>query len=240
MQTIKKYIFLIYSLIVGLSLHAQESGINWENIDASSNRLQGKLMGEVYYITNEANSHFLMPKTWVEGEITLVNDDVFTNIELSYNRKEDKLVAYNDNTRNLFIVEKQLIKAFLFTDNGNVRRFVKLATNTKLHPFRFFEELYMGQNQLLAYRYIAEIKVSSYVDKLGILRNVEYVDRTDYYLRSNNGLEKIALKRKTFYNIFPENKKAIRAALRKNNLQIDGEKAMIKAFGLLESNNLLD
>ena len=46
---IKKYIFLLL-VVVSFSVTGQNTGFYWNNLKESSNRLQGKIMGEIYYL----------------------------------------------------------------------------------------------------------------------------------------------------------------------------------------------
>ena len=60
------YKIIILLLFTSLVVKAQYPGM-LKTFNEYSNRLDGKLTGEVYYMTSIANSNFFLQKDWVDG-----------------------------------------------------------------------------------------------------------------------------------------------------------------------------
>jgi hypothetical protein len=223
-----------------VSVTAQNSGFYWDNLKEFSNRLQGKIMGEIFYIDPLSSQFFFLQDDWVKGTIELVDGDVYENIDIRYNSYTDQLIAYNSRIRTLYTVDKNIVNRFSFKDyfygeNFKMREFVKLDCN-KLHSgVGFFEQLYKGNTMLLAFHHIDELKVSPYVDRLGRMNNVEYKKRVDYYLYdSKKEFKKVSIKRRSILKAFPENKKEIKKTLRQSKIVLQNKDTLIQAIGLID------
>jgi hypothetical protein len=241
MRSLKKYIGVVIFILVNCSVFAQKEGVSWQKLNESSNRLQGKLTGRVYYISGEANRSFLYPNDWVKGDILLTNGDKFENQELRYEADKDELIVYNANNFTLFFVEKEFVKSFTFKTGEKIQKFVKLSNVRDSARDNYFEELYSGKRTFLAFHYIFEHKVSPFVDRNGVMRDSEYLHQTNYFMYSEKeGIKKMDINRRSFFNAFPEKKKEIKKLFRKNHLLIQHEEAMIFAFRLLEENNIIN
>ena len=230
-----RYIGIILFVFWGWSVIAQNADHYWGHINDSSNRLQGKLMGKVYYVDALSNSYFLYPDDWLEGTVELVDGDLYPNTKLRLNVKNDELIAFNKNNKKLYTVEKKLVKSFTIEKNGITQKFVKLKRDKGSDKLQYFEELYSGDLKLLAFRYIYEHKVNPYTDKFGVMRDTEYRVRIRYFLSDKNYLlQRIAPKRSAFLNAFPEHKRAIKKLFRKNKLYLNNPNYMVQACQLLD------
>lgn len=240
MRTKKKYIVCLFLLVLGCSVVAQELGFNVDRLVFESNRLEGKMMGEIFYITTLANNNFLYPFEWVNGEIILTDGDKYENVKLRYHAKNDELIAYNEKKRSLFVVEKAQVGSFVMLVDEKERKFVKRYPNGEDKKSKYFEDLYVGAQMFLGDTRVHEQKVSPYKDQQGIMRDIEYSFRSDYYRFSEkDGFHKMGINRRALLTAFPEHKKAIKKLLRKYNIFIDNEQAMVRAFSLLDENDLL-
>lgn len=241
-QTLKS---ILVACIVLFSFNGTAQILNsWPTYNQSSNRLEGKLQGEIYYMSSLANNNFFLQKDWVTGSITLTDGDVFENVKLRYMAFGDELVAYNDNARTLFIVEKNTVKEYTFKSSGiglNVqRRFVNLDSLNLVGGKSYFEELYTGGAKLLAYHFVNAVKVTPYTDNTGIMRDTEYKAAVNYFLFTNkNELFRIQRKKASFYKIYPENKKEIRKLFRKNRISLIDQNSLIQAINLLDEAGIL-
>ena len=241
-QTLK-YIFVAFIVLCWFDGATQIMN-SWQTYNQSSNRLEGKLQGEIYFLSSLANNNFFLQKDWVTGSITLTDGDVFENIKLRYMAFGDELVAYNDNVRTLFIVEKKTVKQFTFktADIGsNVqRKFVNLDSLNLTGGKSYFEELYDGSAKLLAYHFVNELKVTPYTDNAGVMRDTEYKAAVNYFMLTHkNELFRIQRKKASFYKIFPEHKKEIRKLFRKNRIILIEQNSLIQAFSLLDDAGIL-
>ncbi len=239
------YKIVILLLLASMVVKAQYSGM-LKSFNEYSNRLEGKLLGEVYYMTSLANSNFFLQKDWVEGTITLKDDNFFSGIKLRYLANGDEIVAFNENIRALYIVDKNTVKQFTFRSTlpgglGEERKFINLDSLNLTGGKSYFEELYAGSAQLLAFHDIEIIKVSPYTDNMGILRDSEYrLNATYYILSKQKGFTRIARKKSSMYNLYPDNKKEIRKLFRTNKISFREESSLIQAFRLLDEAGILN
>jgi hypothetical protein len=245
MMEIQKYMVLSLILLLHAVATAQNSGLYSRNLSGNSNRLQGKLTGEVFFLSLNSNSSHFLQQDWVEGTITLKDGDVFEGVRMRYKAVDDELVAYNSNIQTLFIVDKNTVKQFTYkvpSGSGTFteRKFVNLDSIDTYLNRTFFEELYAGSAKLFAFYQIEEIKVSPYTDNTGKMRDTEFRLKTIYYMLSNKlGLTRIQLKNRSLFTLYPENKKEIRKILRKSRITITDEHSAIQAFNLLDENGFL-
>lgn len=243
---IKKYIFLFFMAVVYCSAVGQNTGFYWDNLKESSNRLQGKIMGEMFYISPLGSQFFFLQDDWVEGTMELEDGDVYENIQIRYNCNLDELIAYNERIRTLYTVDKNILKRFIFKDyffqdNYKEREFVKLKYDGLHDDDRYFEKLYSGEETLLSFHYVDEVKVAPYVDRLGRMSNVEYKKRIDYFIYdSNEDFTKINIKRRSVLKAFPENKKQIKKIIRQNKIFIQDENTLIQAIKLIDEAGLMN
>ena len=241
MSSLKKYTGVILFVLLCLEMQAQDTGIASFLLNSKSNNLHGKMIGHIYNLSSDANTFFLYPAEWVEGEITFTNGDTHKDLKLRYQAYDDELLAYNENGRFIFMVEKELVNNFSFVDGSKTRKFVRLNKSNNRQTNIYLEELYKGEVSLLVNWYIYEQSVSPYIDRNGIKRAIDYQMHKDYYfLKENNGLQKIKLNRKALFIQFPEHKKAIKRLLRKQNLIIRNEQAMAMALSLIKENGLME
>lgn len=241
MSGLIKYTGVVLGVLFAFIAQAQDMGIYSYNLNSESNKLQGKMLGEVLTLSAEVNSYFLYPDDWVPGTVKFTNGNVFENLRLRYQAFSDELISYNDNGRFLYQVEKELVESFSFQDGGKTRKFVRLTKNNNQQTNMYLEELYKGAVSLMVNWYIYEQSVSPYKDRTGITRAVEYQMHKDYYLYTEqDGLTKIRLNRAALLSRFPENQKQIRKLLRQNKLRVNNEFSMVNALRLLIENNLTE
>lgn len=240
MRWFSKFTGVVVATLFTCVLQAQDNGILTFSIDSSSNSLQGKLLGEVYTVSPDANAYFLYPEDWVPGSVTLVNGQVIDGLSLRFETSENQLIAYNENGRFVYRIEKDLVKSFSFTDDKSTSNFVRITKNNNKQTNMYLQELYKGGMSLLVRWFIYERSVIPYVDRNGLNRATEYELNKDYYLYSEDtGLQKIKLKERAIYSSFPQHKKEIRKLFRQNNVDIKEEQSMVSAMSLLDGNGLL-
>lgn len=240
MKRVSKILLALLFVFYTSQVLAQYSGLYWNNLNESSNRLQGKITGETYFISPLENRSFFLQNDWVDSRIILEDGDVYDNLKVRYLVYSDELIAYNDKLRTLFKVDKNKINRFFIIDTSGEKEFVKLDFNGIQPGYRFFEVLFSGTSSLLAFHRIDEISVNPYLDKFGIMRDSEYKLNINYYLYSQEkGFEKLTAKKRSFRRLFPEHKKEIRKIFRRNKISLSGKESMVQAVELLNQAGLL-
>lgn len=227
-------------VLAGFSAVAQNTGLHWDNLNTGSNRLQGKIMGETYYVTSEANNYYFLHYDWLPGTLKMVDGDEYDDLFLRLDAYNDELVAYNNRIRALFVLEKELVKEFDITEGEKTMTFIKHFDDER-GKSRYFEELYSGSVELLVFHHVDEVKVSPYKDRLGVLRDTEFHLNKDYFIYSpENGFRKIKLNRRSFYKAFPENKREIKKNFRKNKVVTVEEYFVVQVVRWLDEAGLLN
>lgn len=242
---LKKYTLAFLMVSIHFVLTAQNIGWLNSNLNKNSNRLQGKLTGEVFYINPISNSNYFLQKDWEVGSIKLKDGDVFENMRMRYLAFGDQLIAYNNNVRSLFIVDKSTVKEFILnvpSENGDSIRQKFINLDTLDLPFNrsYFQELYSGTAKLLSFHLIEEEKVSPYIGPGGKMYDVEFRLKTMYYILSNGkGFSKIQLKNRSLFTLYPEQKKTIKRILKRNKINIVDEVSALEAFKMLDAEGFL-
>lgn len=241
-----KYLVILFVVSFQMGAGAQNSSLYIKNLNQKSNRLQGKLQGEIYHLNVIRNANYFLQKDWVEGTIVLKDGDLFEGIRMRYMAYGDELVAYNDNNYSLFIVDKSTVKQFTLKESSGYSGFIqrKFITLDSLYLHQsktYFEELFSGSVKLLAFHLIEETTVRPYKDAYGNLSDTEFNSETLYYILSDNkGLSKIKLRNRSLIKLYPEYKKEIRKQLRKNRINIYNESSAIQACDVLDETGLLN
>lgn len=234
-------LFFVFFLLCSLGVLAQNSALHIDRLNQSSNRLEGKLYGKIYYMSTLANSKLLYPLEWVDGEVELSDGEVIDSLRLRYHAELDELIGFNNNLSSLFYVEKEQVKSFRMNIDGVSRKFIRINKKNLSWGSQYFEELYAGKNSLLARHYVYTQKVGPFKDEHGVMRDEEYSLRIEYYFYSaEEGYEKVSIKRRAFLAAYPEKKKEIKKILRAENIRIYGEKSMIQAFQVLDERGIFD
>lgn len=183
----------------------------------------------------EGNSNHFYHSEWLEGSILLTDGDRYEGVRLRYLAYGDELVAYNSNLRQLFIVDKEKVAEFEVAGSGGTQKFVRLYFDGLFSGDRYFEQLYAGSRQLLAFRFIEKLQSGLYKDSSGRLRNTKYKMNTHYYMYApETGYKKLRTNRKSVLSLFPDKKKELRRLIRKSNSSVKNETGLIQIFSLME------
>jgi hypothetical protein len=192
------------------------------------------------------NANYFLQKDWVNASIVLKDGEEFKNINVRYMSYNDEIVAYNENNRKLFILDKSMVRQFSYTDvmrptGLTERKFVNLDSLQAPQSKTFFEEIYSGTPKLLVFHSIREKKVKPFTDASGRLADTVFEPESKYYIYSvAKGFVKINLRNRWFINVFTENKKEIRKQLRKAGINVKNEPTAVQALELLENLGLIN
>lgn len=235
-QVLLKIVTVLFLVLyIAFGVHGQKFEFHWEQLNEASNRLEGKLTGTVYVLTAQSNSSYFLHNDWLEGTITLDDDDVYKDLKLRFQAFNNELVVYNNNLRNLYVVDKEKVKSFTIKTPEKNQKFIKYYFDGFPKGERYYEILYKGQRELLAYHVVIEEKTRPFVDQFGIMRDSRFKLNTIYYMYSpETGFDRMRLRRHSLLSHFPESKREIRRLLRRRNVDVFQEAGMIRAFGLLD------
>lgn len=240
-KSVKILVLITFAVLYYSAALAQKTGFYWYNLNENSNRLQGKLKGEIYTISAIGSENIFYQQDWKEATITLTDGDVFENVKLRYLAYGDEIIAYNENVRKLFKVEKETVKQFTYIDEDTNKeiKFVNVCSEELFNGCRFFEELYSGNSKLMAFHFVEEIKVNPYTDRRGFMRDSEYRMNISYFLfNDTRGFVKVKSSRRSLVKNFPDKKREIKKLMRKNKQIIIDQNSMIQAIALIDEAGL--
>lgn len=245
MKGLIKYLFFGYLVTVVVVSGGQTSGFYNANLKQSSNNLNGKITGEIYYLNAKANTYFFLHKEWVKGSVVFKTGEVFENIDLRYQAFNDELIAYNENNRVLVKIDKEKVKEFTLNfsesdENITNPTFVNIDSVSIFVNTNYFECLYRGTVMLLVSSRVIEKKVTPYNDSNGEFRDSEFILRKASFIFSKqNGLNRIKFSNHSIANVYPDQKREIKKILRQNKIQISDTKSAANALEILDKAGLL-
>lgn len=247
MRVFKICLLLVILFRVSNVGSAQSIRLHWDNLSGKSNRIEGKMRGENYYISPEASIYHFLSSSPRDGSITLMDNDEFKDVQFRYLAFGDELIYYNKNIPYLFVkVDKEIVQGFAFSEekeNGSIveRKFIKLLYDGLIDKDKYFEEIYSGLNKVLAFHQIQREKTSPYIDKNGSKRDTKYISRTNYFLYSETlGFTKLLhKKRKSMLKGFKGSKKEIKKVFRLNKKVLHDKEALSRAYQLIDQSGLL-
>ena len=245
MNRVIKYLLFCYLITVAVVSDGQTTGLYNANLKQSSNNLNGKISGEIYYLNPKANSYFFLHKEWVKGSVVFRTGEVFENIDLRYQAFDDELIAYNENNRALVKIDKEKVKEFTLNfsesdENATNSTFVNIDSVSFFVNTNYFECLYRGTVMLLVSSRLIEKKVTPYYDSNGQLRDSEYILRTASFIYSTqNGLSRITYSNHSVANVYPDQKREIKKTLRQSKIKISDAKSAVNALEILDKAGLL-
>ncbi len=230
-----KTVLTCISFMIAIQTWGQQVTINRGLLNENSNRMKGKLTGDVFINTYQSNNKFFLHENWIKGSITLQDGDVYENQKLRYKAFGDELVVFNSNIRKLFIVDKEKVSRFTLKHETGNMHFIRLYFDGLISGYRYFEQLHRGANRLLVFHSIREEKTNPYLDKHGKMKDTRFELRRTYFLYSEDtGFYKLKPHRRSFLRLYPDNKRQIRQIFRKNNIRNFDQMNMGRAVQLLE------
>lgn len=225
----------LFMLIVSAT-SAQEEYVTVRKLTTESNSLNYKLPGKQYYNMIVPSGSVFLYNDWKDGYLKLQNGDNYDHISLKYNIYYDDLITFNDRTATMIMLDKNTIEEFgLYQNNGELQVFKKMYFSNYPMGEYFFKSLY-DNNLKLAVRYKSqEEETSLYKDAYGRLRNTSFKATSLYYIIfPDHQFKRFSLKRRSFVNMFSQNKKTVRRVLRKNHILFKNEIQTIQAVKLVE------
>lgn len=207
---------LIHLAIV---LSAQMDDFVWSDFPDAGNYETEKLTGSKYiYSVFTARDHFYQPE-WYDGTITTIHGETHLGLKLRFNAFTGELIAYNERTKGLFEVDRDLVAAFsIVLPNGANQNFRKLTLRGEGSPEYYYEILHEGNISIMSHVRIEVTTTSLFKNEFGLLDNKRFDTlRTHYFISTNGTLMRIYSGRKWLLQHFPDQKREVRRFLRNNN-----------------------
>lgn len=235
----KRIIKIISTSIFALffvGANAQELYKSWINLPPESNSLNHKLTGKKYYIIPSSKGSKCLTEQWCIGNVVLENGDRHDSLNLKLDSYIDEIIQYNEHVGSAIMLDKSTISSFSFAfEDGHTEQFRKIYFDRYPKGDRYFSILHEGKLMVLLWYKTIDQKTTLYADALGIMHDSKYILTKSYYIVfPDNEMVKLKLKRRSFLELFPEQKKQVRRIIRKNNIQFETEKDMIRAISLVE------
>jgi hypothetical protein len=239
MKQIYKIILLVNLVLAVFAVNAQEFYRSVKPVTTEGNSLNYKLSGRQYYFTSVLRGSVNFNDFWSVGSVILENDDRYDSVSLMLNIFTEDLIWFNNRTGSLIVLDKYAIKEFILdTENSEKMLFRKIYNDKILKGEHYFNVFYEGEIKLLGWHRVTEVSTSLYRDFYGYLRDKEYVRQVNYFIMfPNNDIVKINGSKKSFVNLFPEQKKTVRQIFRKNDIYLveKNRNEILRATKLIES-----
>ena len=224
-------------LLLGFATsEAQKKFVPEKQLTTESNSLNYKLPGKQYYNTYIPSGTIFLNNEWQDGYLILKNGDRYDNVSLKYNTFLDELIHINNRTVSMIMLDKNTIAEFgFYRKNSEPQSFTKMTFTKTPKGEYFFNTLYSGKLKLVVWYRSIEEQTTLYKDNYGKLQNTRFNLYTNYYIIfPGNDFERFRLKRRSFIDLFPDNKKDVRRILRKNHITFSYEEQTIQAVRLVE------
>ncbi len=224
-------------IILNISSPAQEFYNSVKPLTTASNTLNYKLTGDQYHFLPTIMGSVYLNNDWSDCKIKLENGDVYEHIYVRLNTLLDELIAYNDRIGSVFVLDKSIVDEFEL-EKGYLSYNIFRKVNFERIPKgeHYMNVLYDGDVKLYIFHQTGVVKTSVYKDVIhGGLRDSEYKQALSYYIVfSDNSMQKVLRKRRSFLQLFPEQKKVLKRLFRKNKVRFLSDEDMIKAAQIIE------
>lgn len=237
MRQVKKLICVAVLALFMLSAYSQEMHKQWIDLTTKSNSLNYKLPGKRYYMRSSFMGSPFISDKWCLTDLILENGDRYDSLQIRLNSYLDEIIMYNERVGATVMLDKSAISEFnmRFADGHN-EHFKKKYFDDYLKSDRYFSFLHDGKLKLLLWYKTVNEKTTIYADAMGIMHDTEYRLTKNYYVEfPDNKMVKTTLKRRSFLELFPEQKKQARQIIRKNKLRFETEEDLVKAVHLFEN-----
>lgn len=224
-------------LLLGFATsEAQKKFVPEKQLTTESNSLNYKLPGKQYYNMYVPSGTIFLDNEWREGYLILKNGDRYDNVSLKYNTFLDELIHINNRTVSMIMLDKNTIDEFgFYRENAEPQTFKKMVFPKVPKGEYFFNTLYSGKLKLVVWYRSIEEQTTPYKDNYGLLQNTRFSLHANYYIIfPGDDFERFRLKRRSFTDLFPDNKKEVRRLLRKNHILFENELQTIEAVKLVE------
>ncbi len=199
-----------------------------------------KLTGELYVPEARHLGEIFFNNDWTESKILLSSGDTVSGEKINYQGYLDEVIWYNPSNFTPFVLDKAYIRAFWTTDNlGNPVYFKNLQVRDSTNSLKgiFAQVAVEGRYSLYIQR-----RVISLPDEIANGKNGSYIQKAYgkspiYYIKLSSGqfLVLKQLNRRGFLNLFPQQKDALSALIRKNGIRLRTETGLIKVVRLMNN-----
>jgi len=236
-----KKITVITFICISIFANAQTKVISkTPDIDTTFNT---KLTGSFFIERKQIVGNQYLVKDWLQGKILLSTGDTIFCKSLKYSGLSDELIWLNNFNYGIFKLDKPLIKEFWLSNDIQNFHFkqINVSNSAKDSVKNIFAEV--KTEGILSF-YIQR-KISYQWPQYLIVDNVrqkyEVIEPSPVYyfkLPTNQFYSLTNLTRKSFLQLFPENKKAITKIINDNRLNLKRESDLVRLVELINENQL--
>jgi hypothetical protein len=237
----RHYICIAF-LLIGFSINAQNNvATNLSEVDSI---FLPKLTGVIYVPETEHIGEIFFNNKWVKSNILLSTGVMVYGEKLRYNGFSDGVIWLNSSNYSQFILDRSYISDFWTKDSlDNPVHFKHLYASDSIasNPKDIFAVVAMEGNISLYIQRKISHKEDAIVDKENGHFYINILDSTPlYYIKLPSGryLKMSRLGRRSFLNLFSEQKKSISKLVRKNHIKLRSESGLIKVIELMNENNI--
>lgn len=227
-------------LLICFSINAQNNVTT--SVSEVDSIFSPKLTGEIFIPEGQHKGDLFINNKFVKSNILLSTGEMVYGEFLKYNGYLDEVVWINVSNYKQFILDKSYICDFWLKDRLDTPihfQRINVSDSTDSHrPGIFVEVAIEGKMSL----YIQH-KISRLPDEIIEVNGQRYYIKAFeptplYYIKlpSNRYLKMSKLSRRSFLNLFPEQKKSISRLVRINHLDLKSKSGLIETIDLMNKN----
>jgi hypothetical protein len=219
-----------------MSIHAQSNVTNY--VQGADSIFAPKLTGESFLEKKYKGDQFYN-KDWVKADILLSTGVMVYNVNINYNGLVDQLIWLNPYSLGKFIIDKLSVSDFWFKNAaGATIHFKRIKTEQPTYDYSsdvFVQVAVEGKLSLYIQRRIHIFNSENYYQGSN-LYSIDLVEpKPLYYIKlpSNHYCLMTNFHRRPFLKLFPDQKKVIDKAIKRNHLNFKNEENFTKIIELL-------
>lgn len=206
-------------------------------LTTGSNTLNYKLTGNQYYFWPKFIGTVYLNEEWCHAKLELENGDIYEDVYMKLNTYLDEVIMYNERVGSVITVDKAIIHEFEMEKGyGTYNLFRKVNFDRVPKGYHYLNVLYDGSVKLYLWHKTEVVKTSLYKDEIhGGMRDSEYKQVFIYYVVFPDGsMNKVAARRRSFLQLFPEKKRTLKRLFRRNRIHFYTTEELIQATKIIE------
>ncbi|MCE5175010.1 MAG: hypothetical protein ABFC90_09915 [Bacteroidales bacterium] len=231
-------------LLICFSINAQNNVI--KSVSEVDSIFSPKLTGGFYVQERQYQGDLFFNNKFVKSDILLSTGEMLYGELLKYNGYLDEVIWMNHTNYKQFIIDKAYISDFWTKDSldhpAHFRR-INVRDTTISHRDIFVEVVIEGKLSLYIQHQILCIPDEITYSSDGQARYIKTFEPMPLYyikLPSDKYLKMHKLGRRSFLNLFPEQKKSIYRLVKKNHLNLKSVKGLIGTIDLMNKESIID
>ena len=232
-----KITMFILAFFVTAGVSGQQFYNSVKPLTTASNTLNYKLTGNQYYFWPKYMGTVYLNDEWSHAILKLENGDIYDDVYVRLNTLFDELLLYNERVGSVITIDKSIIDEFKLKQGfESYNLFRKVYFDKYPKGYHYVNVLYDGDVKLYLWHETEIVKTSLYKNPVsGGMLDSEYKHEFNYIVVFPDGtMHKVAAKRRTFLQLFPEQKSTLKRLFRRAGIHFFTNQELIEATKIIE------